>query len=306
MAWELEQPLIRPPSESRSVLVRLTRGCKWNLCRFCGNYPSLGEPEFSRRPVADVKRDIDRLKEIMPHARTAFIGDSDPLQAGLEDFLVVADYLRKAIPVERLTTYARASTLYKLEEGALGRLARGGLSRVHIGLESGDPATLGFHRKGQSPEMIKAVARRLKRAGIEISFYVLLGMGGRDHWARHIRRTADLINETEPEFLRLRRLWIYGNDGLHGSAECPLWEEIRDGRFVPQSPEGSVRELRLLVELLDESLKTAVVSDHQNNYVHIAGTVTEHKRDMLAEIDAFLALPPEEREAHYNSVGSGI
>jgi hypothetical protein len=306
MTAELEQPLIRPPSESRSVLVRVTRGCRWNRCRFCGIYPSLGEPGFSVRPVAEVKGDIDRLRRIMPHAKTAFLGDSDPLQAGVEAFAEIAAYLRKTIPVNRLTCYARASTLYKLKGHAIGRLADAGLDRVHIGLESGDLETLRFHKKGQTPAMVKRVARWLREAGIEISFYVLLGMGGKEHWERHILATAGLVNETEPDFLRLRRLWIYGGDSPYSDEECPLWKEVNEGLFVPQTPEGTVLELKLLVQRLDDSLATCVASDHQNNYLQIDGTVREDKSAMLARIDSFLACNEAERNAHYEAVGSGI
>ena len=304
---EFPEPLIiRPPSEYRSLLVRLTRGCKWNRCRFCGLYPHLGEPNFSKRTVAEVKHDIDLIKERHPRAGNVFFGDSDPLQIGVEAFIEIAQYLRQVLPVERLTCYARASTLWKLKKDTVMELARAGLNRVHIGLESGDAATLNFHRKGQSPAMVKETAAWLKEAGIEISFYVLLGLGGSENWQNHALETAGPINETEPEFVRLRRLWLYGSDTMFDGPECPLFEEIRSGEFKPQTPEGTVLELRLLLEKLNDNLATFIACDHENNYVHVSGSVSKDKDDMLAAIDAFLALPESDREAHYNAVGSRI
>ncbi|MBE7444322.1 MAG: hypothetical protein HS132_03410 [Planctomycetia bacterium] len=145
----------------------------------------------------------------------------------------------------------------------------------------------------------------VKEAGIEISFYVLLGLGGRDHWQRHIYETAKLINETEPEFVRIRRLWPYeGNSPISGP-ESPLLHEIRAGNFNPQTPEGTVLELRLLIERL-HNLSTFVACDHQNNYVQVSGRMNEDKDAMLAKIDVFLALPESDREAHYLAVGSRI
>jgi radical SAM superfamily enzyme YgiQ (UPF0313 family) len=199
-----ESLIIRPPSEHRSLLVRLTRGCKWNRCRFCGLYPHLGEPTFSTRTVAEVKQDIDLLAERGSRSDTVFFGDADPLQIGLEEFIEIARYLRSVMPVSRLTAYARISTLWKLKEEAIHDLAAAGLNRVHIGLESGDADTLNFHRKGQSPKMVMETSAWLKKAGIEVSFYVLLGLGGRDNWQRHIRGTARVINETAPDFVRIR------------------------------------------------------------------------------------------------------
>ena len=301
-----ETLIIRPPSEYRSLLVRLTRGCKWNRCRFCGLYPHLGEPNFSKRTVSEVKHDIDLLKERSPSAENIFFGDADPLQIGADAFIEIAQYLRQVLPVKRLTSYARASTLWKLKEETLLNLARAGLDRVHIGLESGDARTLNFHRKGQSPKMVKEVTAWLKKTGIEVSFYVLLGLGGSDHWSSHILETAKIINETEPQFVRLRRLWLYQSDTEFSGPECPLFEEIRAGTFKPQTPEGTVLELRLLLEKLDNHLATFLVCDHNNNYVHVSGRIKNDKDDMLAIIDEFLALPEKDRKAHYQAIGSHI
>jgi radical SAM superfamily enzyme YgiQ (UPF0313 family) len=301
-----ESLIIRPPSESRSLLVRLTRGCKWNRCRFCGLYPHLGEPTFSKRTVAEVKHDIYLLKQRNLEAKNVFLGDADPLQIGLDEFIEVALYLRDMLPVKRLTSYARVSTLWKLQKNAIKDLARAGLDRVHIGLESGDAKTLNFHRKGQSPKMVKETTGWLKEAGIEVSFYVLLGLAGKENWQRHIVETAKAINETQPDFVRIRRLWLYQSKSFFPGPECPLFEEIRAGTFTQQTPEGSVIELKLLIERLDNNLATLFVCDHHNNYVHVSGVIKDDKKDMLATVEDFLSLPEEEKQRHYKAVGSRI
>lgn len=301
-----ESLIIRPPSEYRSLLVRLTRGCKWNRCRFCGLYPHLGEPTFSKRTVAEVKHDIDLLKQHNVMSDTVFFGDADPLQIGLKEFIDISKYLCSILPVRRLTAYARAYTLWKLRKEAIRDIAQAGLNRVHIGLESGDAKTLMFHRKGQSPKMVKEITRWLKEAGIEISFYVLLGLGGKENWRRHIIETAKLINETEPDFVRIRRLWLYKSDSIFLGPECPLYEEIRAGTFTQQSPEGSVIELKLLIENLDDHLDTMLVCDHQNNYVHVSGIIKCNKKELLTIINDFLKLPEVKRQRHYQAVGSRI
>lgn len=300
-----EMPVIRPPNEWQSLLVRVTRGCKWNRCRFCGIYPHLGEPDFSVRPVAEIKHDIDLLKQRQPEAENVFLGDADPLQVGVDAFVEIVEYVRQLFPIKRLTCYARVSTLWKLKKGPIKELARAGLDRVHIGLESGDIKTLRFHRKGQSPKIVREISAWLKEAGIEISFYVLLGLGGRDHWQRHILETAKLINETGPEFVRIRRLWLFESNDTFSRPESPLLPEIRAGTFKPQTPEGTVLELRLLIERLNK-LSTFVACDHQNNFVHVSGRMNEDKDNMLAIINDFLALPERDRQMHYQEVGSRI
>jgi hypothetical protein len=300
-----EHLIIRPPSEARSLLVRVTRGCKWNRCLFCGIYTHLGQPDFSVRTVEEIKKDIDYLRKRVGRINRAFLGDADPLLIGVDEFAEVVEYLRQVFPeLTRVTCYARASTLWKIREDGINRIARAGLDRVHVGLESGDEQVLKLHRKGQSRRILVESGRWLRRAGIEISYYVLLGLGGADRWKEHMDATAGVINEVDPEFVRLRRIWLYG-DGSGSGPECPLWDEIREGRFEPQTPEGTVLELRRLIEKL-EGVESFITCDHSNNYVRVEGRMPEERDRMLEEIDAFLALPEERRRAHYEAVGSQI
>lgn len=301
-----EDLIIRPPSEARSALVRVTRGCAWNRCKFCGQYPYFGEPEFSVRPVEEVERDIALLAERRPRARTVFLGDADPLLVPVGDFEEIASCLRAAFPrLERVTCYARASTLWKKGREGLARLARAGLDRVHIGLESGDLATLRFQRKGQSPRVVVEAGQWLREEGIEVSFYVLLGLGGRDRWQEHIDATAEVVRAVEPEFVRVRRLWLYRAGDQGEGPECPLWEDVRAGTFIPQTAEGTVLELRRLLDRL-AGVRTHFTCDHANNYVQVEGRLPGAREAMLEVIDRFLAQPEAAREQHYALVGDRI
>jgi len=302
----MEKLVIRPPSEWKSLLVRVTRGCKWNRCRFCGIYPALGGPDFSVRTVEDIKSDIDALSTRHGVFRTAFLGDADPIEIGLEEFCEVTRHLRKQFSgLTRVTCYARASTLWKLGTDGLRQLADAGLSRVHVGLESGDADLLKYHRKGQSPRTVTEAARWCREAGIEVSFYVLLGMGGSERWRQHADRTAEVINAADPEFVRVRRIWLYSREE-GGLKDCPLVEAIRSGEFAQQTPEGTVLELRRLIEKLDPGISSLVTCDHANNYVRVEGKMPADRERMLAEIDEFLALPEARRQAQYEATGSRI
>ena len=50
---------IRPPSEAASLMLRVTRNCPWNKCKFCGLYRG---DQFSIRPVEHIMRDIDQVR----------------------------------------------------------------------------------------------------------------------------------------------------------------------------------------------------------------------------------------------------
>lgn len=301
-----EKLIIRPPSEWRSMLLRSTRGCNWNRCRFCGIYPALGEPEFSVRRVEEVKRDIEWFQARAGAFETAFIGDADPLCRPIEESVDILQTLRRALPrLRRVTAYARAGTLYRLGAGGLRRLSCAGLDRVHIGLESGDRATLTFHRKGQSPGQVVKAARWAREAGIDVSMYVLLGLGGRSRWREHVDATAEVITKSRPAFVRIRRIWMYAPDDSPTGRACPLLGDMQSGTFEPQSPEGTVKELGRLVEKIGD-IDTHLVCDHANNYVTVEGDFPRDRDRMAAEIAEFLSRPEAERMRRYRDVGSRI
>jgi radical SAM superfamily enzyme YgiQ (UPF0313 family) len=290
--------IIRPPSEAGSLLLRVVRGCHWNRCQFCGIYEAYGQP-FETRPVKDVLEDIDLLKEYWgDHPRTAFLGDADPLERPAKDLVPIVERLRERFPtLERVTAYARASSLYTKSLEDLEKLRKSGLDRVHVGLETGSDALLRLHKKGISQKVLIESGKKVREAGIELSYYVLLGLGGTDRWEEHMTETARVINETCPEFVRIRRLWIHPHTKLGG--------KIEEGTFHEQSPEGTVMELRLLVEGITVD-GPQLTCDHANNYVSLHGALLKDKQDMLDQIDEFLGLPEETRARHYRAVGSVI
>jgi hypothetical protein len=57
---------IRPPSESSSLLVRVSRNCPWNRCTFCPVYKC---ERFSLRSADDVVADIEVMANIAERVR---------------------------------------------------------------------------------------------------------------------------------------------------------------------------------------------------------------------------------------------
>ena len=295
---EPEGLIIRPPSEAESLLVRVVRGCNWNRCRFCGIYDLYGQP-FEVRAVEDVLEDIDLLKESWgDRPRAAFLGDADPMERPVDFLVPVLDrLLERFSSLERVTAYGRASSLNKKSLEELSALRKHGLNRVHVGLETGSDGLLRLHRKGASSKILIEAGKKVREAGIELSFYVLLGLGGKDRWEEHAKETARVINETRPEFVRIRRLWS------HPLSE--LGQRIQSGEFHEQTPEGTVKELRLLMDRITVE-GPYLTCDHANNYLPLHGRFLKDKQALLETADRFLGQPEEVRERHYRSVGSVI
>jgi len=325
--WFFEQGPIRPPSEAASLLLRFTRNCPWNKCTFCPVYKG---KSFSRRSLDEIKRDIDTvvriiedikslswsageggnmtphvLQEIAKHRRAnhayyhvaqwllfntgqVFIQDANSLIMSTDELAEAIRYLRSRIPeVRRVTSYGRSSTIARKSLEELIALKEAGLDRIHIGMESGSDKVLEYVKKGATARQHIEAGQKVKAAGITLSEYIMPGLGGKDWSEEHALETARVLTEINPDFIRLRTLQIppFG----------PLWDDAKAGRFVPLTDDETVQEIRLMIESIG-NIQSTLTSDHIRNLLEeVEGKFPEDKEKMLAVIDEYLALPPDDR-----------
>ena len=275
--FDYDFPPYRPPNEATSALIRASRGCPWNRCLFCTMYKTF---KFKPRSVEEVKKDIDNAVKIYKGARTIFIADSDSLvMKGIEEII---KHLKLRFPdADRITSYARAKTLMKLGPERLKKIKDAGLTRVHVGLESGDKETLEFMQKGATPEEMIAGGKAAKEAGLELSFYILIGAGGKERLKEHAVGSARVCNEVNPDFIRLRTLVVQ-----RGSL---LEEKMNSGDYKPTSPIEKLEEVKAFIENLNIK-NCELASDHFTNniwvdnevvYRGVYGILPQDKQDML-------------------------
>lgn len=273
--------IYRPPSEAGSLLIQATIGCPHNRCRFCGMYKAT---RFRVRLLQDVLDDLDTAREVWgPEVRTLFLPDGNTIVMKTASLAQVLSHARECFPaLERITVYGSARFIKLKDEGELKTLREAGLTRIHMGLESGDEATLARMGKGATAEESVAAGRKARAAGLELSVYYLLGLGGRDRLEEHALASAEAINAMAPDFVRIRT--------LSPSPGTPLYEDVLANRFETPTPDEAMRELGLLVAGL--SGPTMLLSDHISNYVNLTGRLPEDKPELLAEIEAAGNLSP--------------
>ncbi len=221
--------------------------------------------------------------------KNVFLQDANSLVLKTDHVVEVLTYLRKKfLFVERITTYARSKTLSKKSVDELRSLHRAGLSRIHIGLETGYDPLLEVIQKGVTAEEHVIAGRRVKDSGISLSEYVVLGLGGKKMWREHAIETARVLSQINPDFIRVRTLRVLKT--------MPLHEKIAREEFVLMSDEEVVLEEKLLIEHLN-GISSRFVSDHILNLLEeVEGKLPEGKEKMLAVIDQYLALSAEEKE----------
>jgi radical SAM superfamily enzyme YgiQ (UPF0313 family) len=267
-------PPFRPPSEANSLLLRVTRGCPWNRCAFCSMYKGM---KFEIRDLEEVLGDIELAGDLYgDRVRTVFIGDSNSLVAKTEMLVKILNALSSSFPhVERVTSYARAKTIAKKPLEDLRKIFQAGLTRLHVGLETGDRELLKKIEKGATPEEMIEAGRKAKEAGFEYSLYVLLGIGGEEKWEQHAKGTAEVLNQVDPHFIRVRTFIPQPNS--------PLYEAMEQGQFQPASAESILKETKLLLEKLQ--VTSQFLSDHISNLLPLHGKLPEDKEKMIDLVD---------------------
>ncbi|MBW1779550.1 MAG: radical SAM protein [Deltaproteobacteria bacterium] len=326
--YSFEQGPIRPPNEARSLLLRVTRNCPWNQCRFC---PVYKKRKFSLRTVDEIKEDIQTVRQIADDIKAVswrmgcsgavndqvisslfgggagysdayrsvavwlyygtgacFLQDADNLVMKTKDLVEVLTFLRETLPeITRVTTYSRSRTVVRKSVESLTQIRQAGLDRIHIGLETAYDPLLKFMKKGVTGAQHIDAGQRVLAAGMELSEYVMPGLGGQEMWREHALATAQALNQINPHFIRLRSLRI--------PSRIPLYESLMDGSFTMQTDDMIAEEIKLFIETLD-GITSMVTSDHIMNLLEeVTGKLPEDKEKMLAVIQRYQDLSDMDR-----------
>ncbi|MCK5865261.1 MAG: radical SAM protein, partial [Marinobacter adhaerens] len=72
------EPVFRPPSEAKSLILPVTNGCSWNKCTFCEMYTQ-PQKKFRARKPEDVLQDIRNAARSLGGVRRVFLADGDAM-----------------------------------------------------------------------------------------------------------------------------------------------------------------------------------------------------------------------------------
>ena len=319
-----EQGPIRPPSEAFSLLVRVTRNCPWNRCTFCPVYKDTRfsirpkdhvikdidsvhrsveiiqktAREEGNVPLAEIRKAAGNSDHVDPLAfnaalnwardgmRSVFIQDANSLIIKPSDFVEILTHLKTRFPwVERITSYARSHTIARISDDNLKAIKNAGLNRIHIGLESGSDKVLKMTKKGVTKETHIKAGLKVKKAGMELSEYVMPGLGGKAFSKEHAVETADALNQINPDFIRLRTLAIPNS--------VSLYDDYETGRFEKCTDLMMAEEVLLFIESLN-GITSVLKSDHiLNLFQNLEGKLPGDKENMLDIVRRFLAMTPD-------------
>ena len=243
--------------------------------------------------VKNVHCVINVYNWLVTGSKTVFLQDADSPIMYTDQLIEVLRYLKETFPsINRITSYARTHTIIRRKPEELRQIRDAGLNRLHIGLETGDDELLAYINKGVTAEEHIKAGKQAKEAGFELSLYVMPGLGGSALWQQHAINTARVLNEINPDFIRMRP--------LVPRAGTPLLDAYRSGEFELTSPHERLREIRLMVENLQ--VTSRVSFDHANNTLiqSANGLIPLFKRDY----DGYKF--PEEKEKVLELIDEGL
>lgn len=273
------EPVFRPPSEARSLILQVTNGCSWNKCTFCDMYTQ-PQKKFRARDEEEVLAEIRQAAAIGPRFEKVFLADGDAMVLPSRRLMNILQAIREHLPwVKRVGAYCLPRNIRKKTAQELAEMQALGLGILYVGAESGDDQVLEFIKKGESWQSTLDALLKIKEAGIKSSVMILNGMGGVAYSNQHAVNSARLMNEAQPEFLStLVVSYPLGDqrvvEGFGGNYQLPSQHDL----FV---------ELKTLISHL-ELTNTIFRSDHASNYLPLKGTLGQDKADMLAQLDMAL------------------
>ncbi|MEZ9593864.1 radical SAM protein [Shewanella sp. 10N.261.52.F9] len=276
------EPVFRPPSEWKSLILQVTNGCSWNQCSFCDMYT---EPQkrFRAQKADKIEQDLMAVANSKAYISRVFLADGDAMTLPFARLEAICLLIKQYLPnVTRISSYCLPRNINNKTPQQLQRLRELGLSLLYIGCESGDDEVLARIKKGETYASSLAALQKIKAAGIKASVMILNGLGGVELSKQHAENSAKLMNAAQPEYLSTLVVTL------------PLGTERMDAAFdgyfqLPNQAQLFTEMHTLLTHL--ELDKTVFRSDHASNYLVLKGILGRDKATLVAQVEAAMHTP---------------
>jgi radical SAM superfamily enzyme YgiQ (UPF0313 family) len=271
-----EGRMFRPPNEADAILLQVTVGCSHNGCRFCGMYR---EKRFGIKSLNVIRDDIAQARSEFPHVGRVFLCDGDALAIPHKQLVEILQAIRIGLPeVILVASYANAKSVAHKTEAELAELRALNLKLMHMGLESGDDATLLRMEKHGDSHFHVTQAKRAHAADIKLFVTVLLGLGGTARSREHAYATAHALSAMNPSRVGALSLML-----IPGT---PLYADVQRREFEIPSPRQMLLELRTIIEKTE--MRGMFYANHASNYLPIRARLPRGRAEALAQVDAAL------------------
>ena len=282
------EPVFRPPSEWKSLILQVTNGCSYNKCTFCDMYTSENK-KFKPKKIEQIEEEIIKVAKSGLATRRVFLADGDAMMLPFKRLKEILELIKLHLPqVSRVASYCLPRNLTNKTVEQLAELQALGLKLMYIGCESGDDEVLALIEKGETYQSSLVALKKIKQAGMKSSVMILNGLGGPELSRQHAINSAKLMNEAQPNYLST--LVVSFPLGEQRFAERFTQASLKPYRQLTQQELFSEMET-LLSEL--ELEKTIFRSDHASNYLVLKGVLGNDKAALLSQVRQALKQPSD-------------
>lgn len=276
------QPVFRPPSEGRSLIIQVANGCSYNKCTFCEMYTDQ-QKRFRPKPIEEIETELRDLSKAGYPVKRVFLADGDAMTLSTRRLVDILQMINKYYPdVQRVSSYCLPRNLKKKSVEDLQDLADLGLSLLYVGCESGDNEVLRLVNKGEDYDSSLSALTKIKQAGIKSSVMILNGLGGPQLSEQHALNSAKLMNAVQPDYLST--LVVEFPTGSE------RFEKAFEGRWRKLGKLELFREMQLLLTNLQLD-KTIFRSDHASNYLALKGVLGRDRDKLLSIVNTAINQP---------------
>jgi radical SAM superfamily enzyme YgiQ (UPF0313 family) len=172
-----------------TVSLITARGCPYT-CTWCSR--SVFGESHRRRSVANV---ADEVEAIVDRYRPERVWYADDVFAIHKTWTL--DYARELERRRLRLPFECISRAERIDDGVADALVSLGCFRVWIGAESGSQRILDAMKRKVSLDQVRDTAARLRRRGIEVGMFIMLGYDGED--MSDLLATLDHLKRTSPD-----------------------------------------------------------------------------------------------------------
>ncbi|MBT5827305.1 MAG: radical SAM protein [Alphaproteobacteria bacterium] len=275
------EPVFRPPSEWRSLILQVTNGCSWNKCTFCDMYKD-EQKRFKPKAITEIEAELKLITQNNYPIKRIFLADGDAMSLSMRRLTEILELINKYFPnLQRISSYCLPRNLLKKSVADLTELKKLGLQILYVGCETGDTELLSIINKGETFASSLAALQKIKAAEIKSSVMILNGLGGYKYSKQHALKSAELMNKAQPEYLSTLVL------------EFPLgssrFEKSFNGDWQFLTKLELFQEMKILMENLNLN-KTIFRSDHASNHLILKGILGRDKARISNEINLAIKL----------------
>jgi len=279
------EPVFRPPSEWRSLILQVTNGCSWNRCTFCEMYQDK-QKQFNHKSIDLIKKDLQTAINSKMHVQRIFLADGDAMALSVRRLAEILEAINEYFPnLQRISAYCLPRNLKHKTIQELAYLNSLGLKLLYVGCETGDDELLSLVEKGESFQSSMDALNRMSAAGIKSSVMILNGLGGKHLSQQHATNSARLMNETQPDYLSTLVVGFpKGMQRFHKQFQ----------NFLPLEQQGLFEEIYCFLEHLKLE-KTIFRSDHASNYLLLKGVLNKDKVKLINQVEEAINYPEQAR-----------